>query len=399
MAIGPVIHAATFFLDPSVEIAGDGSEGSPWPSLQQSIEAGYLSQLKPGDTLLLKNGYHGIAMISGFNSDYITIAAAPENDDVKLARLDLTKASKWHVKDLRISPSFGEDQSTNYLVNFSGHHEESGNIVIEGCEIFTVDDHHELDGQGWLGLRSGIYMGQYAKGSVVRDCYIRNTRFGVFMGGDGCRVEGSVIENFSGDAIRMTRDNQVAEYNVIKYAFGNKADGDNNHDDAIQCFLYNKGTGMMKNLTISHNMIIGQRHGMQPHATVNQGIGLFDGPLVNFKINGNVVMVSHWHGISIYDAQNCVITDNIVWSEFGGDPRPFIMIGSKLNLVKNNTVIGNYAMSFRINHLGTIAKKNNGSTQRIYSRGLKALSKEIDEKFGSVHRIAKRNRISGELYE
>lgn len=398
ITFGSVAHAATFFSDPYARIAGDGTEDRPWPSLEECIETGFLSQLQPGDTLFLKNGYHGVAMISGFNSDFITIAAAPSHENVRLSRLDLTNAAKWVIRDLRISPSFGDDKSTNYLVSFSSRSEKSGHIVIEGCEIFSVDDHAQLNGRDWLKARSGVYMGPYAANSVIRDCYIRNTRFGIFMSGEGGEAVGNIIENFSADAIRMTRDGQVAKYNVIKNAFGNKADGDSNHDDGIQCFLYNKGTGVVRNLTISHNIIVGQRHGMQKHATVNQGIGLFDGPLVGFKVDGNVIMVSHWHGLSIYDAQNCSITNNIVWSAFGDGPRPFIMLGSKLNQARDNTVIGNYAMSFRLGQPRTVSKKNRIVTNRIFHRGLNKLGEEICQKFGPYHRIAKRHRITGETH-
>jgi hypothetical protein len=36
-----------------------------------------------------------------------------------------------------------------------------------------------------------------------------------------------------------------------------------------------------------------------------QGIGFFDGPLVNFTVEDNVVCSETWHGVALYDAQGC----------------------------------------------------------------------------------------------
>lgn len=388
-------QANEYVSDPNAPIGGNGSKENPWPSLEQSIASGYLKTLKPGDSLILLEGYHGEARFSGINDDFITIAAAPGHD-ARLAKLHMSAAAKWHIKNLRISPTFAPKSNIRNIVYFGERAPESGQVIIEGCEIFGVDDHTKLTAKTWLALPNGILVGRHAKGSIVKNCYIRNTRFALQLSAYDNVAEGNVIENFSGDGLRMNRDGQKAIYNVIKKSFVTDGNGDKNHDDAIQCFLHSKGTGLMRNLTLSHNIIIGHEPGVEPNAANNHGIGLFDGPLENFRIENNVIMVSHWHGISVFDGQGCTIVDNIVWSQFNGKLKPWIMLGEKQGKAIGNTVKNNYAMSFNLNQPETTKSNNQIVTKAIYEQGLETLSKEHIERYGKIHPVAKRNRITGE---
>lgn len=390
-ALAP-LAAADYLADPAVTGGGDGSKASPWPALETCISSGILARLKPGDTLYLAEGYHGTASISGSNAEPIIIAAQP-GKDARLSRLTV-EGSGWHFKDLRLSPTFGTAYSGT-IVSFGDRNEASGKIVIEGCEVFGVDDHRTLDFDGWMKINSGILMGRHAKGSEVRNCYIRNTRFALCLSAYDGVAEGNVIENFSADGIRMTRDGQRAEGNVIKHAFNTDGDGDKNHDDAIQCFLHNKGTGTMRKLVVKDNLIFGHQPGAEPNAAVNQGIGFFDGPLVEFTVTGNVVMVAHWHGVSLYDAQGCTIADNVTWNKFGGKFRPWVMLGTKLKQAKDNTVTGNHAMSFNLKQPGTTASENNPVSQEIYEKAMAERSQQLFERYGEYHAVAKRHRVTG----
>ena len=76
--------------------------------------------------------------------------------------------------------------------------------------------------------------------------------------------EGNVIANFSGDGLRLLRDNITAQDNVVKNGYLSAADGDQNHDDLIQVFLFNKGTGTVKGITVIGNILIGQEDLAQP---------------------------------------------------------------------------------------------------------------------------------------
>lgn len=394
LAVG--LAAADYFADPAVTAGGSGSRADPWPALQRCIADGRLARLRPGDTLHLLGGAHGAAEIAGNDTEGITIAGIP-GQDVRLSRLSLDGAVKWRLANLRISPAFGEPY-VGWIVSL-GDRGEGRESVIDGCEVFAVDDHAGLDVKRWMGLNSGILLGRNASGGRVRDCLIRNVRFALTMSAVAGVAEGNMIENYSADGIRMTRDDQIAEHNVIKGAFAGADDGDPNHDDGIQCFLHNRGTGTVRNLTVRGNLLQGHAPGSQPLAAINQGIGFFDGPLIGFRIEGNVVMVSHHHGIALFDAQGCTISDNVTYSTFGGRLLPWVMLGEKLGQAKGNTVTGNLAHSFNLDQPGTIAERNLPVTEALYRKALADLSARLCERYGEYHRTSRRHRITGQRIE
>ncbi len=47
-----------------------------------------------------------------------------------------------------------------------------------------------------------------------------------------------------------------------------------------------------------------------------QGIGVFDNSMVDCIVENNVVMVGHWHGISLYGAANTRIVNNTVFNPY-----------------------------------------------------------------------------------
>src|SRR5690606_33111214 len=100
--------------------------------------------------------------------------------------------------------------------------------------------------------------------------------------------EGNLVSDFSADGIRITRDGITVQHNVIKNGCCSAADGDDNHDDAIQCFLFNKGTGTVRNAVVRGNVIVNRDGSDQKFPASIQGIGFFDGPLVNFVVEDNV---------------------------------------------------------------------------------------------------------------
>jgi hypothetical protein len=93
---------------------------------------------------------------------------------------------------------------------------------------------------------SGVRLGRNGTSLTLRNTHVKNTRFAVEITSYDSLVEGNLIANFSGDGIRVTRDGTTVAHNVIKYVYVSSSDGDDNHDDAIQCFLFNVGTGTVR---------------------------------------------------------------------------------------------------------------------------------------------------------
>ena len=125
-----------------------------------------------------------------------------------------------------------------------------------------------------------------------------------------------------------------------------------------------------------------------------QGIGCFDGPLVGFLVEKNVVCVNHWHGITLGDAQGCTVRDNTAFSRWGGKAVPWVMLGQKKNLARGNTAQGNRAHSFSFDADPDVkAEDNEKVTEAIFRQRMAELSAAIDSRFGALHPAAKRPRL------
>jgi parallel beta-helix repeat protein len=195
--------------------------------------------------------------------------------------------------------------------------------------------------------------------------------------------------------MRATRDGQIVQYNVIKNIFVGARDGDANHDDGIQVFLFNVGTGTVRNVALRGNIILERERDDLPLRNSLQGIGCFDGPLVNFTVEKNVVCTNHYHGISLYDAQGCTIQDNTCFSRWAaGRMRPWVMLGQKKKQAGGNTVRNNLAHSFNFRADAEVKTENNREvTEADFRAKLSELAAFINAKFGPIHPAAKRPRL------
>jgi hypothetical protein len=370
-----------------------GTRSRPWGTLQEAAEKGNLSRLKGGDRVLLGSGYHGHVKFGGDNRGTVVIEPVEKGEKPELGRLTVTGGSGWTVKGLAVSPSCGGKPYEGYIVTLA-EGGASKDIVIEDCFVYTTEDASKWGPKQWMNTNSGIFMGRHGKHLALRNNYVLNTRFGIALCAYDSLCEGNVVSDFSADGIRVTRDGITVQYNVIKNIYVRSEQGDKNHDDAIQCFLFNRGTGTVRNVTVRYNLILNQESETQPLSTTLQAIGFFDGPLVNFHVEGNVVAVKHWHGVSLYDAQSCVIKDNVVFNPWGGRFTPWVMLGSKQNKAHDNTVTGNYAHAFKFEADGKVRQSDNKKvTKKIFLAAQKRLLGEIVGKFGLTHPVAGYGRL------
>jgi hypothetical protein len=388
-------RAATYYSDPAAGSAtGDGSAKAPWPELEDLAAGGQLGKLQGGDTLLLRSGNHGDVRISGDNAQFITIAAEP-GQTPKLSRLEITRGSKWRIKGLTITPSLATRPYQGNIVTLAEKGAGS-DLVLEDCFIYTEPDSTRWTAEQWMKTQNGILSGRHGTRLTIRNNHVLNTRFAVSLCSPDSLCEGNLIANFSGDGIRITRDNITVQYNTVKNCFVGADQGDANHDDLMQCFLFNKGTGTVRNLTIRGNILIGYEDPGQPLRHDPQAIGFFDGPLVDFLVEKNVIMTNHYHGISLYDAVHCQILDNVVRAISDQKMQPWIMLGTKnKGGASGNTVKNNMARSFNLKADPTVAAENNIPVDNpAFDRQLKQQLDEIHQKFGESHPVSKLPRIA-----
>ncbi|NLF30377.1 MAG: right-handed parallel beta-helix repeat-containing protein, partial [Planctomycetes bacterium] len=351
------VGAATFYVDPvNGTPAGDGSAADPWRTIQEVWTTGRIetralngsvknpgAPVKAGDTILLLSGYHGeLVCNQAFNDDVITVQAA-EGHTPELRRISLSGASRWAFRGLTISYSLAPTVNPTSMVTFNSRSSngQCSDISIEDCFIYSQLDSSAWTAQQWIDLAtSAIDLGHAGLRLTARNNRILNVAWGINVGAEDCLVEYNEITNFRGDGMRVMMHGAVVQYNVIKNCY--KVDG--NHDDGIQGYYSLDPGQTVYDLTLRGNVIINQEDPDQPHPGTLQGIGFFDGPFINCVFENNVIMVDHWHGITVYRAGNCRIVNNTIFNKDYHDAKsgfhPWIGLtpdgGSPPNIIRNN---------------------------------------------------------------
>ncbi|MBK8504911.1 MAG: right-handed parallel beta-helix repeat-containing protein [Saprospiraceae bacterium] len=141
---------------------------------------------------------------------------------------------------------------------------------------------------------------------VIENNQCHNVDQGITMVGDSAEVRNNQIVNFAGDGMRGLGSYLIFENNLVKNCY----DVNDNHDDGFQSFtdINNPFVGNV----LRGNIIINYENPLQPFKGTLQGIGCFDGPYVDWIIENNLVVVNHYHGISLYGADHCTIVNNTV---------------------------------------------------------------------------------------
>lgn len=293
------VDAAEYYVDPSAESAGDGSESNPWASLQDAIDA---SDVAAGDTVWLMSGDYGELRIeSANNTDPITIAAANEQEPLFTSVL-VRDSSAWTLRGLHV-----RGEAAGYLVDIDG---DSEGVRVEACVLMSTVDASSWSAQDWIDrASSGISVD--GTRMTIRNNLLMNVGYGISVSADHSLVEGNVIENFSRDGLRGLGDYSVFQYNTVKNCYA----VDDHHDDGFQSWSVGDGgvgTGEVVGIVLRGNTFINYEDPNQPHRGTLQGIGCFDGTFVDWVVENNVVVTDHWHGITLLGARNSTITNNTV---------------------------------------------------------------------------------------
>lgn len=351
-----------FYIDPvNGDINNDGSYDKPWSTLQEVVENNLIETQQPksfpydgtgdlviknegapvkaGDTIILRDGYHGeFSVLRAYNSDYITIKEQ-EGHTPKLSGVSITAGSKWHLKGLTISPEFAEQYKKRNIVSITrhGYSGPAYDIIIEDCIGYSVKDTSKWTDADW-NTKSCSGISSSGHNIRIESNYLKNVNFGISISGNNSVIRNNIIENFAGDGMRGIADDLLFEGNVVKNCY----DVNGNHDDGFQSWAVDGDPP--ERVTLRGNLFINYEDPNQPLAGTLQGIGLFDGPYIDWVIENNIVAVDHWHGISIYGGVNCKIVNNTVVDLNNVRPGPpWIKVGptkagepSKNCIVRNN---------------------------------------------------------------
>jgi hypothetical protein len=369
LTVTAAVPAAEYFVDPvSGSDQGDGSPANPWRNLQDVIDqkvqtrtwegplpyAEGMNQMavnadapvRPGDTIWLRSGDYGALTIhSAYNAAPITVAAAT-GQTPKFSNVLVQSSQNWILRGFTASPSFAATYSNDTIVTVENH-DWSGpsyDDVIDGFEIYSVPDESVWTTKADWDTKAASAVLATGDRVTIRNCRIRNVGYGIGITGIASRVEHNTVDGFCGDGLRGLGDDEVLEYNLVK----NARDVNDDHRDGFQSWSTgadgNVGTGVVKNITLRGNTIIGYESPSIPFAGTLQGIGCFDGFFDGWVVENNVIITDHWHGISFYGAKNLRIVNNTVLDLNDVEPGPpWIMItdhedGTKSSdcVVRNN---------------------------------------------------------------
>jgi hypothetical protein len=360
---GPA-EGQVFYLDPVTgSIAGDGSQDSPWPGLQEVIEAGMIrthayedhpwdegdllyernpgAPIQAGDTLRLLDGNHGeLVLHEYYNLRYITIAAEDGHQPV-CSRIDILAAEKIIVRGLTIRPEQGFPEGYTLIrVSRNDWHGPVKDIIIEDCYLYSVEDNSSWGLDEWNSLAcSGISVN--GDTITIRNNELLNVDFGISYNGNNGVVSGNTISNFAGDGLRGIGNDLLFESNLVRDNYN----VNENHDDGFQSWsLVQYNQPPRERVVLRGNIIINCTDPGRPFQGGLQGIGCFDGFFIDWVVENNLVLVDHWHGITFLGVINTRIVNNTVVDTTGQDPGPsWIMIGphkdgrpSRDCLIQNN---------------------------------------------------------------
>jgi len=334
-----------FYVDPGTgSPEGDGSAERPWRTIQEVFDAGLVesqqwSQLpyneqseleaknpgapvKAGDTIWLRSGYHGDMSIRGYyNADTITLAAE-DGHTPRLSSLRIRAGSHWTLRGLTVSAEFAPTYKKQTLIDLDSHgwHGPVHDITVQDCTIYSVADTSKWTLDNWNQLACN---GLQVDGTRMTICNNRllNVNFGISVDASHSLVSGNLVENFAGDGLRGLGDYTTFQYNTVKNCY----DVNRNHDDGFQSWSSGPdgvGTSQVVGITLRGNTIINYEDPDQPFRGALQGIGCFDGTFVDWVIENNVIIVDHWHGLTLLGAKNCRVINNTVIDRNNERPGP-----------------------------------------------------------------------------
>lgn len=347
--------AATFYVDPqNGDMSNNGSAELPWMTIEKVIKNNLIqthdksgkvknphAPVKAGDTILLRSGYHGeIYIRNAYNDDFITIAAYP-GDSPKLKRVFFAAASKWIIRGLNISPTFAPEYKRDRLIQVVNWGGPVSDFVIENNLLQSVQDASSWSADQWDKLAcNGINV--IGENITIRNNTLQNISHGIVVTGDKITVQSNNIEHISGDGIVCSADNTSLLYNTMKHFYNVNA----NHDDGIQFHRGRDKTTPIHNAIVRGNRVIAWDGKVtNPLIHSPQGICNFDIPAIGWRIENNLVLVKHHHGITINGCQNGIIVNNLAYNPYGERFYAGISLGtthgkteSKNTIVRNNLV-------------------------------------------------------------
>lgn len=323
-------------------------------SLEKVLKRIAKENIRPA-TIFLMSGHYPTLHLDNFQD--LTIIPKIEESPV-FPSIQITHSQKCTLQALTIASENPKGKNSYYVKIDS----TSSIITIRNCLIQAADKTEQWEAQDWKTKASnGIY--SEGKACIFQHNLIRNIHHGIETKGNNNLVTNNIIIRFAGDAIRNTGDSNFFLENYLADALvDDYYDKDGNHDDLFQSWTFDRP---IKNIFISDNIAINCTDTSIHLQSKNvQGIACFDGFEENWKIQNNLVIVEHPHGIALFGAQNCQIQNNKIipnpFNKYDFESAPWIMIHDHKDGRKshNNQIINNLVSVLKIDDSTAVIKDN-----------------------------------------
>ncbi|WP_025899931.1 choice-of-anchor Q domain-containing protein [Sneathiella glossodoripedis] len=310
-----------------------------------------------GDTIYLYPGNYGNLVIRNFDQSKETRLISIEKHKAVFSKITLWGSDNWTIESVKVHKDHNTPSSARNLVDIEAR---AKHIVIRNSLIQSA-----ANTSGWTKSRwnSGLLSGVFSRGEHIKilDNEVTNINFGISMLGDYSEVVGNTVSDFAGDGLRGLGDNALFEKNSVL----NCHSVNDNHDDGFQSWSVGDdgklGAGVVQNVVFRKNLIIGNARPDNSPACEMQGVGMFGGHFRNWVIENNIVIVDHWHGITVLGAENVKILNNTVFDPTGKKPGPaWIRVTNYKNgkASSGNLVANNLAHSFSFPDGGVLQLQN-----------------------------------------
>ncbi|MEE9439811.1 MAG: hypothetical protein V3V14_12470 [Saprospiraceae bacterium] len=341
------------YVDPNFRAESDGSKTNPYRSWKQLV-----SEKKIGhkDVVIFKNGAYGDVIFEGSNYNIFGMVGHTP----KFSSIKVIDGHHIDISGLTISSlSTFRDKTYAVIIDSKCTHIGFHNNIVQ-----SIENADEWDKMKW---KSNATKGIKVQGShiVIEQNLFRNVFHGIKIEGDKNIINYNHVDRFSGDAIR-----NIGSYNQFNYNFLTNAtiddyyDKDGNHDDLFQSWTFD---APLKDIRLSHNIMISCLDTKMPlRSKIVQGLVCFDGFEKDWVVDHNLVVTDHPHGIALFGADNCVISNNTVLRNphrlFDFEAEPWIMINDHKDGRQSITTTVNNNIT---THLNIISKDVNLSNNTI----------------------------------
>jgi hypothetical protein len=297
----------TYFVDCSAPVAGDGSEGAPFATIEDLSSVGAFS---PGESILFRRGTECTGTFaptgSGLDTAPIVVGAYGEGEERPtingaggLAGLRFTNVSNWTVAGLRVTnPGTPDVRRTGILYEITDGSVRSGVVVT---------DNHVEDVAAWSDKRTNTQAYVQSAGIVVRGDGV-----GAFR---GVTVTDNVVNDTGAGGIKLSAPDSTKQYNTDVYVARNSL-SDIGGDGIV---IHNSDAPL-----IEHNSALNLGHGKYPFAGGNfAGMWPYNSvdPLFQFNVVGNSVTSSYDSTAWDCDMKikgSCVFQYNYSYGNAGG---------------------------------------------------------------------------------